>query len=337
MYSRSEPVLLPLFPRFVYLTLSASGYTEQALFDGLDFGPDQLHDEKYRLSIEQHEGFILRALELTGDPHYALHLSRHYDATQSNLALLAVANSGEIARALHLLTRYSKLFTRVFTIRVLNEGSAFQLDVEPHLEHEQVIYFAIGSLVVLLNKFFDEALRGARLVERVEMSVPAPPGFDAVAEHYGAPITFDHARTRIHIDANLLDKPMRQADPQTVRLLMQMCERQLEEANAEASFTGMVNALLAENIAAPPKLDAAARHLGVSPRGLRRKLAEAGTTYQKQLDTLRAKIATRLLRDTNEPVSSIAYELGFDNASDFGRAFKKWTGQTPSAARDTSR
>jgi len=336
MYSRSEPVLLPLYPRFVYLTMRASGYPEEALFEGLDFGPEQLHDEKYRLSIEQHERFILRALELTGDPHYALHLSRHYDATQSNLALLAVANSGQISRALHLLTRYSKLFTRVFTIQVINEGGTFQLDVEPHLEHDRVIYFALGSLVVMLNRFFDETLDGARLVERVEMSVPQPPGFEAVAGDYGTPITFEHTRTRIHINGELLDKPMRQADPQTVRLLTEMCERQLEEANAESSFVGQVNALLAEHIGAPLRLDDAARQLGVSARGLRRKLAEAGTTYQKQLDALRAKIATRLLQGTQEPVSSIAYELGFDNASDFGRAFKKWTGQSPSAARDAA-
>ena len=108
---------------------------------------------------------------------------------------------------------------------------------------------------------------------------------------------------------------------------------QLEEAEAESGLVGSVKSLLIDRIASPPKLDEAAKLLGLSARGLRRKLEQSGTSYQKLLDSLRARIASRLLRDTDEPVSSIAYELGFDNPSDFGRAFKRWTGQSPSSLR----
>ena len=93
--------------------------------------------------------------------------------------------------------------------------------------------------------------------------------------------------------------------------------------------------LLIEQIAAPPKLDEAAKHLGLSSRSLRRKLAESGTSYQKILDDIRLKMATRLIKETETPIASSAYELGFGNASDFGRAFRKWTGQLPSTMRNS--
>lgn len=146
-------------------------------------------------------------------------------------------------------------------------------------------------------------------------------------------LVFDRPTTRIHFDSAFLDQPLNQSDPQTVRLLLEISERQLQEAEAEMSFVGAVKAFLIDHIASPPTLDEAARLLAVSPRGLRRKLAEAGTSYQKLLDSVRLKMALRLLKETDTPVSSIGYELGFDNPSDFGRAFKRWSGQSPSSLR----
>ena len=96
---------------------------------------------------------------------------------------------------------------------------------------------------------------------------------------------------------------------------------------------GALRALLLDHLAGPPKLDDAARMLNLSPRSLRRKLAESGTTYQGVLDSVRLAVAGRLLRETDTPVAAIGYELGFLHPSDFGRAFKKWSGQPPSAYR----
>ena len=71
----------------------------------------------------------------------------------------------------------------------------------------------------------------------------------------------------------------------------------------------------------------------MSSRSLRRRLAEQGTRYQAVLEEIRRRTATRLLRESQAPVSTIAYELGFASPSDFSRAFRKWTGQSPSAWR----
>lgn len=332
-YTRTEPILLPYYPRLVYLSLLERGYDDEQLFDGLDFRAEQLHDEKYRLSVEQHERFILRVLEITENPHFALQLGKQRDSRAANLALLTVANSGSLSKALHMITRYNKNFTRVFSIRSLVTGDHAVMDVDVHLEHDSVIYFAISSFLLFLDRFFLEALEGAHLVQRAELAIQKPHGFDDVRDEFAFPVTFDHARTLIYFDKELLDQPMKQADPQTVRLLMEMSEQQLEEANAEMSFVGAVKSILIDQIAAPPKLDDAAKHLGVSSRGLRRKLEQSGTSYQNLLDSVRLKMATKLLKETDAPISSIAYELGFDNASDFGRAFKRWCGQSPSSFR----
>ena len=149
----------------------------------------------------------------------------------------------------------------------------------------------------------------------------------------GPELRFDQAHCGIYLDGQALDTPIGRADPQTLRLLTDMAEQQLREADAETSLEGALRALLLDHLAAPPKLDDAARILNLSPRSLRRKLAESGTSYQGVLDAVRLAVASRLIRETDRPIAAIGYELGFTNPSDFGRAFKKWSGQPPSAYR----
>ncbi len=323
---------LPFFPRFIFLTLRDQGHDEAALFTGLNLTASQLNDEHYRLTKEQHEQFVLRALELTNNPHLALDLSQHF-AKASNLAVMAIANSGQVAKALHLLMRFNSMITRTFTIRSLTLEDEVVMEIDPHVDHPRVAYFALGAFVLFVDRLFQPVLGNEHIIRCAQFSVPMPEGFAQVQKRFGFPITFGHATSRIFFKAEYLDQPMRQADPQTVRLIMETCEKALLEAESEMGIVGRVKSLMIDNLAAPPKLGEAATYLGVSSSGLRRKLAAAGTSYQVLLDAIRLEVSTKLLQNTAEPIANIAYELGFTNASDFGRAYRKWSGRPPSAAR----
>ena len=334
IYTRTEPILLPYYPRLFHLALRDQGFSDEQIFEGMDLGVRQLQDEGYRLSIEQHEHFILRMLELTEDPHFALRLVELQDASASNLPMLAAANSGQIAKALHVIARYTKIITRVFTVHMREDTEPPRMDITLHVDHDRVAYFAVSAFVLFLCRFFREVLDGADLVTRLELSVAEPEGFSSVRTQFPFEVHFNQTQSCIYLDSQHLDRPMRQADPQTVRLLTDMAEQQLREAEAETSLVGAVKLLLIDQVASPPKLDEAAQILGLSSRGLRRKLAESGTTYQGILDSVRLAMAKRLIKETDAPIASIGYELGFTHPSDFGRAFKKWSGQPPSVYRE---
>lgn len=330
-----EPVFQPDFLRFVYQALLDEGYTEEQLLDGLDLHPENLHDENFRLRIGQHESFILRALSITDDPHLSITLSDKYDLKNAGIVVLAALNSGKISNALNLIARYNKVITRTVFIRSVETDDQSVIEVDPLVVNESVIYFAVSSLIIFIDTFFSHALKGKHLVRRAEMGMKQPDGFEKVEDVIGFPMTFGHSQTRVYLNQTLLEEPTTQADPHTVRLLMEMSEKQLAQANAEESIVGAVTALLIKLISSPPKLDDAAKLLGHSPRDLRRKLRQSDTTYQNILDSVRLKLATKLLKQTEEPISNIAFELGFNNASHFGRAFKNWTGYAPSVFRDS--
>jgi AraC-like DNA-binding protein len=68
----------------------------------------------------------------------------------------------------------------------------------------------------------------------------------------------------------------------------------------------------------------------MSARTLQRKLGESGTTYKEILDDTRYALALAYLSAPRHSVSDVTYLLGFSAGSCFTRAFRRWTGQSPS-------
>jgi AraC-like DNA-binding protein len=79
--------------------------------------------------------------------------------------------------------------------------------------------------------------------------------------------------------------------------------------------------------------DNVARALEMSRRTLQRKLAVQGTSFRQLLDTTRHDLAQRFIEDPGQSIGEITFELGFARQSAFSRAFRRWTGMTPSDYR----
>ena len=80
-------------------------------------------------------------------------------------------------------------------------------------------------------------------------------------------------------------------------------------------------------------MESVASTLAMSVPTLRRRLEEEGTTFSNLVDDIRQDLAEQLLRDPRRTVSEIAYLLGFSHAPAFHKAFRRWTGSTPSEHR----
>ena len=71
----------------------------------------------------------------------------------------------------------------------------------------------------------------------------------------------------------------------------------------------------------------------LSERSLQRKLADAGTSYREVLDDTRREMALAYLASKPHTLSEITFLLGFADSRSFSRAFRRWTGQSPSEYR----
>jgi AraC-like DNA-binding protein len=78
---------------------------------------------------------------------------------------------------------------------------------------------------------------------------------------------------------------------------------------------------------------ALASALHVSVRTLHRQLEEEGTSLQVLKDAVRREQAIEQLCRTTHPIKQIALLIGFASEKTFARAFRQWTGESPSDYR----
>jgi AraC-like DNA-binding protein len=126
--------------------------------------------------------------------------------------------------------------------------------------------------------------------------------------------------------------PNHNTDPVLRATLAQLAERveikQFDHAPlAYAIRTRLPEALQSQRFSA----DAIAAELGLSRRTLHRHLAAENITFQELLDLHRQEQAVQMLQSGAYAMSEIAYALGYSEQSSFNRAFRRWTGTSPSA------
>jgi AraC-like DNA-binding protein len=81
------------------------------------------------------------------------------------------------------------------------------------------------------------------------------------------------------------------------------------------------------------RIAAVAEAAGLSARSLQRRLAASGTSFNALLASGRSALARQLLQDSDLPITAIAAELGYTDASNFSRAFCRQNGLAPVAFR----
>src|SRR4051812_8056728 len=100
------------------------------------------------------------------------------------------------------------------------------------------------------------------------------------------------------------------------------------------TFSERLRAMLKEE---PLNGTAAAETIGVHRRTLSRWLKSEGTSFKSIANEARSGAAKQLLADTNMSLAEISAALMFSEPAAFTHAFRRWTGNTPSAWRQKMR
>jgi len=167
----------------------------------------------------------------------------------------------------------------------------------------------------------------------LELVRPQPP---CAAEFYAlfrAPIRFGAECDAMVFRRDDVERPL----PTANRALARHNERIVADYMArldDENFSDRVRIRLIESLPSGG-VDAAdvARALNVSVRTLQRRLADEGATYSGLLDQARRELAVRFIGEQRMPVKEATYVLGFSEPANFSRAFKRWTGVSPSEFR----
>lgn len=152
-------------------------------------------------------------------------------------------------------------------------------------------------------------------------------------ETFGCPVRFDHPRTEIHISRDSLSIPLRLSDPGMCKLLMQQAEALLQISAGRISFRSRVWQWLDAHVEdSALGAEAAAHDFGLSVRTFHRKLEDEGESFRKLRDRVRYDRACEWLAVAS--IAETSERLGFSDPRAFRRAFRRWSGESPTAWRE---
>jgi len=136
------------------------------------------------------------------------------------------------------------------------------------------------------------------------------------------------------LGADLLALPLASSDPTLLSLLDRSIDQELSLRASPSRFLGQVRqGICAKLSEEPPSLAATARALRMSPRTLQRRIAAEGTSFHAVVESVREELARVYVKDPKRSLGEIAFLLGYAELSPFLRAFRRWTGMTPSRFR----
>jgi len=148
--------------------------------------------------------------------------------------------------------------------------------------------------------------------------------------HLGPSLRFDCQLDAMLIDTAWLDRPWPRGNAHACALALR---ETAQEPSIAPSLSSCLYDFLLQHIRCPPTLERTALHFGVSPATFKRHLARHGTHFQAELDQVRAHQAIYLFQAHGFDNDAVADYLGFHDATNFRRSFKRWTGQTPQLLR----
>jgi AraC-like DNA-binding protein len=156
-----------------------------------------------------------------------------------------------------------------------------------------------------------------------------PRGANNDAETFGCPVLYGQPENRFLFDLDWLNTPSNFGNEVTYSEVSQLCDKLLSELKLNTGVAGKVREIFVGRLGQPTSFELVAERLGMSPRTLRRKLEQEGTSFRELIDELRAHAAIKYVRDTDLTIEDIAYALGFSDAAAFRHAFRRWTNSAP--------
>ncbi|MCC6811818.1 MAG: AraC family transcriptional regulator ligand-binding domain-containing protein [Deltaproteobacteria bacterium] len=309
---------------------------EGALFAGARLSRRDL-ERGARLTVADCEHFIARATALTHEPALAFFYGMQMRVSAHGYLGFAAMTARTLGEALDLAVRFAPTRTTAISLRLDRgpEDGEVALEILEHVDLGSAREAILVALLIGLWQIGND-LTGKELTGTAEMAIAPLAGFQRFAAVLPGETTFAAARTRLIFPRAILDLPLVRADVEAQRLARAQCERELDALFTPDDVARTRHALNHEDGAFRSE-EEVARALAVSARTLKRRLAAQGTTFSELLDEARSQRAMTLLRGPHLGVEEVAAALGYSDAANFTRAFKRWTGRTPAAFRDHAR
>ena len=310
--------------------LDAAGCDGGALLAQAGFDLSHLGGPDARCSLAKTGRLWRVALDATGDEAFGVKLASYFTHTAFHALGFGLSVSSTLKEAFERVQQYAHVVSDAVEYRFHRCGAEYHFYIEPRTE---VPIESIDALVGMHLRMCRSLIGRDFSPLAVELRRPRPAVIDDFERMWRAPLRFGAEHNRMRFDPASIERVLDSGNPELARLSDAVSARylaRLERYNMEARVRAVLTQRLQHG---EPTQEEVAEILNVSARTLQRKLSGKGTTFRRMLDEVRRAQALAHFSTAQMSVNEVTHLLGFSCSASFTRAFKRWTGLSPSEWR----
>lgn len=293
-----------------------------------------LEDPDRLLALDTVLRLATAAAQVEGDDHLGLHVGLVWDLGELGVLSYAVLNAPSVGTGLRNLDRYGRVHVPGGRITLCERGSEAHFGYHLETEDRELARQHVESAAAVGLRIVRRLAGEERRPLRVAFGHRRPRDPSEHARTFGCEVSFGASEHLLMVfDAALLDLPVAGAD----RKLLPIVEKHLDDLlsrPADPAIVQEVRRVLARILCdGSPRIRVVARQCGMSVRTLQRRLEAQAVVFRDLVDATRLELAERYLAEPEASLTEVAFLLGYSELSAFDRAFRRWTGTTPLAAR----
>ena len=318
----------------MFLYLDSLDVEIDAFLRSLGIDPVKVQSPDTRLPIETYLRIQDEAARYVDDPYFGLHMGEYAEAGSWSILGYMMMNCETLGEAFEKSARYHRIIGNLIegkaTLR-LNKIKVV-LVTPPHAPKMSRHCFeaTISSSVRMMRTLTGEEINPLK----VTFSYPEPVSTAEYERVFRCPVLFDQKETGFVINIGLLNKPILYANPELLGHFEHYAQAYLAEMDRQDEHTRAVTKIILSRLDDEGlTIKKVAKEMSVSVRTLQYRLKREGVVFTDLLKDVRENLAKKYLCQ-DYTVEEITYLLGFSEPSVFRKAFKKWSGVTPSEYRE---
>lgn len=329
--SASQPSVIAGYTGPISRALESRGLASEPIFARAGIAAADRNDPLERLTSEEVTRLFAVCVEATGDPCFGLSVARYIHASNIHALGYALMASRTLWEFCLRLERYFAIVSQSVVMRAERTQDRAILTFD---RRTQLCGETEDAFLAFMFRFM-RLLLGKPLVPiRIDLMRDCPaPGPSAYEEAFGALPNFGCPQVTIEFAAGIVDEQLAGSCPDLAQFNDRIANDCLARLN-RSDIVARTRAAIVEHLSSGHcTRGQVARDLGLSQTVLQQRLGERGTGFHELMDVTRHELAIGYLRQSGLSITEIAFLLGFADASNFSRAFKRWTGKAPSNFR----
>lgn len=301
---------------------------------GIESAEDLQEDGDW-LPLHLFDRLMAATIDTTGDPFFGLVAGKSIALMKYGAITPLALSTPSLRQMLDDIGRFAVLTVEHAEVELVESGQTAHLVVNPVVRHGLSGHFRteqVATSAVQMLRF-----TGASNADIYQVEFPYAPAQGHERRYmnsFGPRMLFERRACTISFNPALLDARLPTHDPVAYMAARTRAESLLAAQQAGTDMAEVVRQWLLNAFPRIPTVSETAEHLGMNERSFRRQLGMLGTSHGELAQECQRLMAERLLAEGKLPLKQVADALGFSSVHSFHRAFRRWSGLTPSAWRD---